>query len=34
MEFSIVTETKGITEVLPLSSLWMFRIAFIFVLFT
>ena len=33
MEFSIAAET-GITEVLPLSSLWMFRIAFIFVLFT
>jgi hypothetical protein len=33
MEFSIAAET-GITEVLPLSSLWIFRFAFIYVLFT
>lgn len=34
MEFSTATETRGITEVLPLSPLLMFLIAFIFVLFT
>ena len=34
MEFSIVTKTKGITKVLPLSSLLMFRFVFIYVLFT